>query len=117
MKLVSSLRSDVINKVIELVAGAFGYEIVKDAMDADVIIANDPRLMLSMLKKGKKVIQFLDQPSDEPATGLLTAYPDQFVCTRVVAGKGVEGAEALIARLLKLVSEEAKEKRNEGSGS
>lgn len=111
MKLVSSMQSDVINKSIELVAGAFGYEIVKQATDADVIVANDPRLMLSLLKKGKKVIQFLDQPYDEPATGLLTAYPDQFACTRVVAGKGVEGAEALIARLLKLVSEEAKEKQ------
>ncbi len=96
MKLFVNLSSEVIKKSIHIVAQAFGHEIVQDADSAEAIVTNDLREMVSLLKKGKRVVQFLIRPSDEPATGLMTAYPELFTACRVVLGKGVDGCETLI---------------------
>lgn len=107
MKLYIQVGSDVIGRSIETVAKAFGHERVEDPEAADVVIcADDTRQMLTSLKHGKRVIQFLTQPSMEPAEELRTAYPDRFTVCTVVPFKGLEGCEMLITALAKLAGKE-----------
>jgi len=96
MKIATKLRSDVIERAIHAIAKTFGHVIVDDSEIADAIITNDLRQMVSMLKRDKRVVQFLISPSEEPATGLMTAYPELFTACRVVPGKGIDGCEMLI---------------------
>lgn len=96
MNIAIKLDSDVIAKSIQVVAQAVSHEIVEDVEIADAIITDDMRLMLSCLKKSKRVVQFLTTPSGEPATGLMTSYPELFTACCVVPNKGVEGCETLI---------------------
>lgn len=96
MKIAIKLESNVIAQSIQVVAKAVSHEIVDEVESADAIITDDLRLMLSCLKNGKRVVQFLTTPSAEPATGLTTSYPELFSVCCVVPNKGVEGCEALI---------------------
>lgn len=116
MKLYISVGSDVVGKSIEQVFGVLGgHQRVENPDDADVVIlSDDTRQMLASLKRGKQVVQFLTQPSMEPATGLQTAYPEQFMACYVVPLKGLPGFEALMAHLAKL---SGKEKTDENPGS
>lgn len=107
MKLYIQVGSDVIGQVIEIVAKAFGHERVEDPEAADVVIlSDDTRQMLTSLKHGKRVIQFLTQPYMEPATGLQTACPDRFMACYVIPHKGLEGFEAVLAEFTKLSGKE-----------
>lgn len=96
MQLFVTLGSDVIEKSIHVVAQAAGHTVAQSSDAADAIITNDLRQMVSLLKQGKRVIQFLTQPSEEPAMGLLTAYPELFTLCCIVPHKGVDGCETLI---------------------
>jgi len=75
MKIAVKLRSEIISKVVKLVLGtATKSLIVEDAAEADVVITDDPRLMLHALKNAKHVFQLMVDPrSDTLAEGLLTA--------------------------------------------
>lgn len=98
MKLFINVGSDVIGTSMEVVAQAFGHERVADPEAADVVICSeDTRQLLTALKHGKRAVQFLTQPSMEPAEGLATAYPDRFMACAVVPLKGLPGFAALIA--------------------
>ncbi|MDA1169434.1 MAG: hypothetical protein O3A36_03795 [bacterium] len=108
MKIAIKLNSAVISRSIQVVAKAIGHEIVDDVEVAEAIITTDLRLMLSCLKESKRVVQVLINPSDEPATGLLTAYPERFSTCRVIENKKVDGSEALINFLFKTAPKETK---------
>lgn len=100
MKIVTQLDSTVLKTAIQVVAKAMGHEIVEDVNIAEAVITNDLRLMVSCLKQGKRVVQFLATPSEEPATGLMTSYPELFTACRAIQGKGVDGCETLITFLV-----------------
>lgn len=117
MKLAIQLESSVVGMAIAQVAKAFGHEVVDVADEADVVIADDMRQMLSHLKRGRRVVQYITHPSIEPATGLMTSYPEQFKSFRVVEGKGVGGSEDMIGYLLALTHEEKKNEATENPGS
>jgi hypothetical protein len=108
MKLAIQVGSDVVGKSIEQVVKALGgHERVENPDDADVVIlSDDTRQMPASLKRGKQVIQFPTQPSMEPATGLQTSYPDQFLACYVVPLKGLPGFEALLVHLATLSGKE-----------
>ncbi|HSX24949.1 MAG TPA: hypothetical protein VLG69_03210, partial [Candidatus Andersenbacteria bacterium] len=76
MKIFVQLNSNVLKKTIGVVASAFGHEMIDTIDLADAIITTDIRMMLSCLKQGKRVVQFIVSPSDEPASGLMTSYPE-----------------------------------------
>jgi len=116
MKLYIQVGSDVVGMSMEQVFKALGgHERVENPDDADVVIlSDDTRQMLASLKRGKQVVQFLTQPSMEPATGLQTSYPDQFLACYVVPLKGVPGFEALMTHIAKLAGKEKTDEPAEG---
>ncbi|MEX0930482.1 MAG: hypothetical protein WDZ79_02260 [Candidatus Paceibacterota bacterium] len=78
MKVSVMLRSDPVRLATEQAIGLTGAEIVRDPDEAQAVITDGHRLMLSCLKRGKQVVQFLAGPQDQPAEGLLGTYPEQF---------------------------------------
>jgi len=110
MKLTVKLSSEVVAKALQMVAKGFGLDVVDDVDTADLIIADDLREMLSILKKEKQVIQFLYRSPDEvAATGLKASYPDQFKVFRVIPNEDAEDCDSLIVYLLTLSKGETNE--------
>lgn len=107
MKIAIQLDSDVITQTLEAVAKGIGYEVVQNHGDADVVVTNDHRVMLACLKQGKHVMEYITHTEHDPASGLLTAYPNQFKSFRVIEGRGAEGTEEFIQHLLSLAGEQS----------
>ena len=95
MKLAVLIASQPIRMALELTCEKVsGASIVAMAEEAEAVICEDSRSALAYLKQGKVVAQFVLN-TDQAATGLLEAYPDQFKVFTVISRDSIPDVEIM----------------------
>lgn len=119
MNIAIEMHEGPIKQVLGMVLSTIVDCQMSGADEAKLVITEDPRKTLPLLKQGKRVFQFLAGERDSAATGLLTApaFKDRFKIFVAVEGMAKDQDYPGFVQMLAEIGKIEKEIENENSGS
>lgn len=119
MKIALEMHEGPVKQAVGIVLATITSFQIGGIDEANIVITDDARKTLPLLKQGKRVFQFITNNTDSPAIGLLTApvFKDRFKIFVAVEGMCKEQDFPGFLYMLAEIETIRKEIENENPGS